>query len=269
MEPGIYSGLPIDKYHGDPDSISTTGIKNILRSPAHFKSFLDKGGLDEPSFFRTGTALHASILEPGLFRSRYVKGPCLSRSSKDFKLFQSANLGKIILKDDEYSDIVGMTKSVNNNSNAGKLLSLSGGVAEESIFWIDATTGVKCRCRPDLRRNIWTDPDTGRKILTLVDVKTTEDARPVPFKRSVKKFGYDIQDAFYCDGAAQAFEVDEVEFVFVAIEKKPPYGVMVHILDNELVHEGREKYRKALEQYSECRSSGHWPGYREEINIIY
>lgn len=266
MKPGVYPGLANAKYHSTP-AISVSGIKVFLRSPSHYQEYLN-GDRIETKAFQMGTGLHAAVLEPDLFKFRYVRGPSCKRGSKDWSLFASRHIGREIMNPGEFDEIAGMSKAIRNHSLAGRLLSLDNGVTEESIFWIDPATGVLCRVRPDLRRLTWRDHRTGKTIVTLVDVKTTDDARPGPFKSTVKKYGYDIQAPFYMDGVATAHEADIYEFVFVAVEKKPPYGVVVHTLDDEMVWEGREKYRKALEKYAECEASQYWPGYEEKVNVI-
>jgi hypothetical protein len=70
---------------------------------------------------------------------------------------------------------------------AALLLGISG-EAETTHMWTDATTGLQCKCRPD-----WISEDGG----ILVDLKTTEDASPREFQRSIAKWRYHVQAGWY------------------------------------------------------------------------
>ena len=37
VPPMFVSGMPNDAYHSYPEGISSTGLKSVLRSPAHYK----------------------------------------------------------------------------------------------------------------------------------------------------------------------------------------------------------------------------------------
>lgn len=135
------------------------------------------------------------------------------------------------------------------------------------------------------------------------DLKTTEDASPEGFAKSIANWRYDVQHAYYMDGTRMALEqgkcnppqegkaelsvywTDPVtgvlcrcrpdfwrgypkHFAFIAVEKKPPYAVGVYVLDSEGVEIGRAQYQHDLRVYAECVRSGEWPGYGDKIQTI-
>ena len=135
------------------------------------------------------------------------------------------------------------------------------------------------------------------------DLKTTEDASPEGFAKSIANFRYDVQHAYYIDGTRQALEqgkctppeegkaelsvywVDSVtgvlcrcrpdfwrgypkNFAFIAVEKKPPYAVGVYVLDGAGVDIGRAQYQHDLTTFAECERTGVWPGYGDKIQTI-
>lgn len=135
------------------------------------------------------------------------------------------------------------------------------------------------------------------------DLKTTEDASPEGFAKSIANWRYDVQHAFYMDGTRLALEqgkcnppqegkaelsvywTDPVtgvlcrcrpdfwrgypkHFAFIAVEKKPPYAVGVYVLDSEGVEIGRAQYQHDLRVYAECVRTGEWPGYGDKIQTI-
>ena len=79
-------------------------------------------------------------------------------------------------------------------------------------------TGLQCKCRPD-----WISADGG----ILVDLKTTEDASPREFQRSIAKWRYHVQAGWYMAGIEAAYGTRPSGFIFIAVEKKPPFAVGV------------------------------------------
>lgn len=139
----------------------------------------------------------------------------------------------------------------------------------------------------------------------VVDVKTTEDASPDGFAKSIANWRYHTQHPYYLDGLREAIRqgniaeadlpkgeaevsaywVDEAtgelcrcrpdfwrgrpdKFVFLAVEKKAPYAVGVYLLDGESVALGRAEYRADLNLYADCRKSGEWPAYSDLVQTI-
>ncbi|BAO20632.1 hypothetical protein [Pseudomonas phage PPpW-3] len=169
--------------------------------------------------------------------------------------WEANNGHRKILNPDQWAQVHAMRESVMEHPAASRLLTSVPGKAEVSFYWTDAKTGELCRMRPD-----WLREDD-----LIVDLKTTEDASPEGFARSIAKFRYDVQDAFYSDGFEAVTGRRPKGFVFIAVEKKPPYAVGVYVLDAESKELGRAQYRKNLDSLAECVKSNNWPGYGEKI----
>lgn len=172
--------------------------------------------------------------------------------------WDAENSERTILNPDQWKQIHAMRDAVMAHPAASALLTRIPGRAEQSVYWIDAITGTLCRCRPDW----WRDDHLP------IDLKTTEDASMEGFARSVAKFRYDVQAAYYLDGIQAATGKRPQNFVFIAVEKKPPYAVGVYVLDAETLEIGRGLYREDLTTYTECAKSDKWPGYGDKIQTI-
>lgn len=171
---------------------------------------------------------------------------------------------RTVLDADAWDQLHRMRDSVMAHPAARALLTAVPGKAEQSVYWVDDATGELCRCRPDFWRNDG----------ILVDVKTTEDASPEEFARSIAKWRYHVQHPFYVDGVNAARKQARLNvaparaFVFLVAEKKAPYAVAVYSLDVESVGLGRLEYQRDLATLHECKQSGTWPGYGDNIKAI-
>lgn len=168
---------------------------------------------------------------------------------------------RIVLEPEQWDQLHNMRAAVMAHPMAARLMRMQG-KAEQSVYWIDAETGELCRCRPD-----WWPENF------CVDLKSTDDASPEGFRKSIANYAYDVQDAFYFDGLAAAGKPIRA-FFFIACEKTArviegkSFGVAVYQLDEDSRALGRAKYRADLAKYAECRRTGIWPNYGSEIMPI-
>ncbi len=102
----------------------------------------------------------------------------------------------------------------------------------------------------------------------IVDHKTTRDASPGGFLKSVQAFRYDQQAALYMEVFRRA-GVAVNRFLFAAVELEPPCATAVYELDHIIMNAGAASYMEALETLKQCRESGEWPGYtQDEITVL-
>jgi hypothetical protein len=174
-----------------------------------------------------------------------------------------------VLTKEQWDQLHAMRNAVCRHPAAAALLTGCKYVTEHSVYARDPQTGELRRCRPDLWRF---DGIMG-------DLKTTEDAGPEAFARSIAKWGYDVQHPYYLDTASLALEQSPPDefaahptkataFVFVVVEKSFPHAVAVYVLDEASVALGRAKYRDSLNTYAECKRTGVWPGYGDAVQMI-
>lgn len=181
-----------------------------------------------------GDAVHTAILEPEAFPQRYISEPELDLRTKDGKKtlsdFEAKNLtlARVVLKKEEFETIQLMRDSALAYPLVEELL--VNGEAELSIFY-RTEKGTLLKIRPDWL-GIYSD------VPFMLDVKTTDDVHD--FGKSVDKFGYHLQAAFYRIIANQVFNLD-IDFLFCAIGKRPEcgrYPVQLGMLDEEDSEEG-------------------------------
>ena len=243
-----------EDYHRDRTCVSCSGLKQILRSPAHYQAHLRGENRKETPTMALGTAIHTRLLEPYRFFEDYIQSPHGDRRSKKYKNFVEANPGKHILTPDQWLMLEGITQSVSTHKSARSLL-LSG-LVEHTLIWEDPITGIWLKIRPD---NLNNDLDDG--ICT--DIKSTEDASSFAFGRSSVTYDYDLQAAMYLEGLRICFGRD-FDFCFLAIEKEPPYGISMYGAPATMLERGLRRYRYALNVLANCRKTNKWPGYQPD-----
>jgi exodeoxyribonuclease VIII len=243
--------LSNEQYHSDP-AVSASHLHAVAKSPYHYWSrYLDpKRSAPEPTAaMRLGSLVHCAVLEPEELGKRY--GVCAPRNTKAGKeqaeRMAAAGIEAVTGSDMELA--LAMADAVRSHQAAAELL--RNGKAEQSFWWDDAATGLRCKCRPD-----WYDG------ATVVDLKTTTDAGP-GFARSVATFRYHVQASHYLAGLHGA-----ERFVFIAVEKTAPYAVAVYELDAAAMAAGDELRQRDMRVIADCQVTKEWPGYGNTIQSL-
>jgi hypothetical protein len=244
--------IPNAVYHADRSCVSVSGLKQILRSPAHFQAYLQGITHKETPAKFMGTAIHSRLLEPEVYAAEYVVAPVTDKRTKDWKEFELANANKRILTPDQMACIEGVAHSVSMHASATTLL--RAGRVEHSIIWQDKETGIWQKIRPDC---LCIDFDIG----ICLDVKKTVDASPAAFTRACVTYDYDLQAAVYLEGLREVFQRD-FDFVFLAVEEDAPHGCALYGAPSEMLERGERRYRHAMNLLKSCRESGEWPSYQ-------
>lgn len=257
----IIDNFPSADYHSI-DAASASRLKSVRRSLAHCKWQMDHPEQSPAMAF--GEALHTFLLEFNRFESDYEIAEQVDRRTTAGKKYWSdlQASGKPIVTREDFDSILAICGGIKQNIVAWRLLGDPLlGRNELSCFWRDAKHDIDCKMRADRLVEV---SSIGPLI---VDLKTTTDASPEAFTRSIDRFGYHIQGAHYMDGLA-ACGIDCVGFCIVAVEKDPPYGVAVYRLSDDTIEQGRRETRRLLAKYAKAVKTGVWGGYSERIEEI-
>jgi exodeoxyribonuclease VIII len=254
-----------ESYHRHP-AVSKSRLDSIARSPLHYwAKHMDpnRWPAEATPAMVIGSAVHTSVLEPDEWDATYAVTPAginrrTNAGKAEWDVFTTAAGSRTVISRED-ADLVGkISEGVFNHPAAGGLLGLPG-KAETSLFWKDAETGLECKCRPDYLL------DDGS---TIVDLKTTESASPADFMQSIVKFRYHVQAAWYLHGVEQATGKRPEQFVFVAVEKRPPFACAVYVAAPEMVQIGWDTARANLNLLAECMAADAWPGYSDQVELI-
>lgn len=270
LAPGLYSNVPAEDYHQRvPGVVSKTALDLINRSLAHYKAWVDGAEREATPPLLFGSALHMALLEPERFLRSYVVmpdfGDCRFKENKarrdswrlEVGWHENPSLSRVkVLEQKDADAIRGIYESVNRHPLAGRMI--REGVSEATLVWEDEETGLRCKARMDYY---------AEKLGACYDLKSTEDARPEAFARSMASYRYHVQDAFYREGLRAVGRPCE-HFVFIAVEKQPPYAVALYSLKDSDVQLGLRAARRDMRTLLEGIEKDAFPAYSETIETI-
>jgi hypothetical protein len=234
------------------EGANQSSLKKILESPAHYQAALKNRLIPTPAM-EMGTALHCLALDgQKAFETNYVKKPegikLNTKEGKEWK--EEAGRKKVLAvggKDDPWGSVHGMSESLKRLAYFDPAQEDYIKYNEVSVYW--EWEGVACKARLD-RVDI--------ENSLVLDLKTTDSIEPEIFQKKVVGLGYDFQAAYYAKAAEVAFG-KKFDFIFAAVERKPPYAVDLFRVDEEMMEESMAKCIAALRLYKTCSSLNQWP----------
>lgn len=262
-EPGVYEISHTD-YHADPvpgGSLSSTGARKLLppSCPAIFKWERDNPPASTDAF-DIGNAAHDTLLGGGPEIVVFDFPDWRTKKAQDAAR-ETRERGAVPVLTPAWDQVTAMVAAIRAHPFAGKLFEPGTGQAEASLFWTDERTGVKRRARLD-----WL-PERSHRRFIVPDLKTCRSAHVEKFARSALDYGYHCQAPYYLDGVRALELADEPVFVFVAVEKTPPYLVNVIQLDVVAMRIGSALNQRAVDTFAECQRTDVWPGYSNDVEL--
>ena len=250
------------EYHAH-EAISKSDLDVARKSGIHFLDKKEGPPRASTPTFDFGTAFHAAVLPGEDFSQTAVRMPkeITSKATKAGKEFAKEHEGKIILNHSDSYALDQMMLSVSQHPAASGLLNGElKGKSEQSFFCTDTgETELELKCRPDFML------DDGSLI---IDIKTTTDASPNGFKKSLANFRYYVQAAWYLHVVEKATGRRPEAFIFVAVEKERPFATGVYVADDECIRIGMEQAREDLLNIAKWKNTGVYPGYSTQAEMI-
>jgi len=258
MMPEEYTDMTFDEYQAEAD-LNFSKAKKALTCPISFLS-PDTGTTDA---MRQGTICHTALLEPGLMRRNFVRGPeGVRRGTKAWKEAEDKAGRKALVKPAEHDRALDMAKSVKSNTDAVFMLEsdfsapwtpeeemycisdkkTTDSLKEVSYAWKDQKSGLMLKARIDCLSHRWDS-------YWVVDYKTTDDASPFAMGRKLvtQPYYYLMQMAWYCRAVKTFYESEfprreaHVNACIIAAEKSPGYPTAVYHIDHDDLEEADKK----------------------------
>jgi len=264
--PGIYYGVSFDEYRRW-DAINSSTLRHSRRSMAHVKAALSEPDSDSDSK-RLGRLIHMGLLEPDRLKDvipapiNPKTGKAFGADTKAYAEYVDANRGKQIASDEDLAAVGEIVEKVLRHPDAAPIVMQARTASKNNVRCVEASIvwerhGVLCKARTDVLRPgiLW------------ADIKSTNDARPESFSRSVAEYGYHFQLAMYRDGLKAIGQADS-DFVWIAIENERPYEIMVYAPNAALCDIGEAEYEEAIRMFADARRTKSWPGYMSGTHEI-
>ena len=221
------------------------------------------GGVQAIAAMALGTAAHCATLEPERFGTDYLiwdrktdSGRAAPRSGKAWETFQAEAGARAILTAAEAADAQAIAAAVRADPVAAKYL--AAGEPEVVMEW--DLNGRACKGRVD-----WlTHQDDGPVI---VGLKTARDCRHFVFGSAAAKLGYHLQWSWYQQGY-QVITGHVARMVEIVVESAPPHAVVVYVIPEDVIAQGRDEYAELLRQLEVCERDDRWPGPAETEQIL-
>jgi len=254
--PGVFHGVPAETYFAAP-GVSHSMLCN-MSPPAKLPAYLAQKR--EPTVaMMIGTLTHHKLLTPNdPLPAIAIKPEGMKFSNTEGKEWRAANTGKLIVKESDWLLHERLAESITENEDRKAIF--AEGSPEVAVFAAsDVHDGILRKCRID-----WV-PKHGN---ALVCIKTCRDASPDGFSKALWDESYFTQAPWYLDTWNAATGEDRKAFVFVCVEKEPPYLVACYELERKDINRGRDINAARLDTYARCVKAGYWPGYWPGINPI-
>ncbi len=272
LDQGWHEDMPMEEYLSLP-LVSSSALTIIQqRPPAYLKWALHNKDSGETTAAKSmGSLAHTAILEPDLLEATYIvepdpdpevfttstgkpsSNPRATGAWKEIIAGLEAS-GKTVVTADEWASALEMRDALWRNKRARQLLQATGPVEISGIV-VEPETGVPCKIRPDKLV-----PAIGANV----NLKTTDNAHPTAFSRSVYSFRYDRSMAFY-KIMLDALGFEHRRPIIIAAETNGPKLVAVRELDEGTMYAGEEQARALLRKIARCFDRDEWPGYPDEV----
>jgi len=237
------------------DALSFTGLKELLKSPAHYQHFRT-AAKEETKALIIGAATHSAVLTPELFKDAYAMAPECDRRTKEGKaVWEAAQAalkpGQRVLSFDDYKQIMDIADAVTKVWNPGP-----DAWCEIPLF---GTTehGTPLKGIPDcITADGW-----------IYDLKTTSDGIDERTAlRTVLNYKYHLQAAHYIR-LAQCHRGD-IQGHRVMLVEKDTLQVAIYEIAGDVLQAGREECQRAYKLFDDCRAEAYWPTLLERQGIL-
>ena len=276
---GMITGESNEDYHGNA-CVSASTIKDFIKSEyLYYRKHIKRDCKQETTKAMTfGSVVHEYILERDVFDSNYAVNS-YSGATKEGRLRKAEIIeaGQKAITASELAEIQRLSDAVYANPVAKSLL--SHGKAE--VSWRTNAGAFDMQSRTDW----FIDEPTPEQIAMLqangqnikagqpviVDLKTTQELdawRRNNYGNAIHQFSYHLQLAIYLAVINKIRKEQGKEicrhFLFVVVEKKPPYDCAVIVLSERSFGLAQTQLKEYLKRLTACYERNGWSGYKDQ-----
>ncbi len=218
---------------------------------------------------KKGSVYHSLVLTPNSFEESYrLQKSCEGRTTKgtrcskpaqgvyDGKSFCSIHRPSIaadpvqIVTKSAWDEAHRMMEATLQNDMASFLLDAAQD-REVAYVWTEPLSEMRCKAL--------IDADSADES-AIIDLKSSQGPSPDQFLRSVLKYGYHRQAAFYLNGALNVNRARD-KFFWIVQESVPPYDTVVYEPSKDMIEHAAETLYRWLVRIGEAKKQEEWPGF--------
>ncbi len=242
---------------------SKSKLTTLKRCPELYKlEYIDHAiEREETEQMKFGSLVHCLTLEPEQFELRYYVAAKVDRRTKEGKATAAQQEidadGKIVIDMEFYRKACKIADAVFANEQVGPVLLSS--LGEPEVFLSFKWSGLDCKAKID-----WLTM-CGDLI---IDIKTSQNASPESFAKSVIEYGYHRQAAFYSEAVLQNRGVLP-RFIFAVVSTTEPYLCGCYELDSNALDIGRIEIEALIQELKQRTESNDWASeFTKGINVL-
>ena len=254
-------------YYHRSKGVSSSTLRRFRQSQLHAMQEV----VEPTTAMQIGSAAHSLIVEgENAFNNEVavISGSPYTNANKQLKR-DYLDRGMLVITQDKRDMLFQMKDNL--IEEARKFLDVDQGEYpgvfvkpyENALYWWEQD--VLLKLRSDVIRYPVIQPYSDESIV-VIDYKTTSDCSVSGFTRSIRRYQYDLQAAFYRRGYQKAgFKVED--FLFVAQETKHPYATKIFKMNDEDMDRGWEQLEKSLVDFKAVKD-GEKPSIYNSPNIV-
>ena len=267
---GIYDHINIDDYHADREYLSSSSIKEAIKSLKHFRHYLDNNNNERKSHFDFGNAFELALMDvmnnTAEFDNEVLVFDETERPEVDKNFNSTLNkewkaeimdtnkyiINKVGLESVETMKL--MLESCWQDETIQGLLKNTD--YQKSLFWTDKETGLKLKTRPDVCKV---------NKCVVIDIKTCKDASPSGFGKDAANLNYPIQAVLQMRGCLETGLMSVInKYYWIAVEKTAPYNAQIYEFEEGEWDWAYMRLDHVLNLISKAQKENKWVGYSQQ-----
>lgn len=249
------------RYAIDHDANKLTNKAKALKEALQCKSFEEAFEKLTPIYDASTTKAGKQAIEEARFLGK------IPIDGDDF-LWASdwvvKHFGKEILSEEKFKEIQKSAAIAHQHPETRKIFAEQNGFAESSIFTLLDEFGLTVKIRPDYMIMPCENYPNG----LIVDGKSTQDASADAFGKSIWRYDYGLQAAFYTMVFQKEFGTSaRPDFLWMAQELESPHAVKYWQAPDHLLDYWDLKIAGLLATAAECQARASYPAYSEDVEF--
>lgn len=240
--------------------ISASSFSDYFKSPQHFwqNSSYNPARIKKPATpaLIFGRLAHCLILTPEAFDDEFVIAPEINRRTKagkiEYDIFLDTVGKRTVVATGDYSMAAVMRDAMFRNNAVRQLI--GNGMSESPVTWKRDDGDLMCKVRLDYARNGLT-----------IEYKTTENASPDDFAKSVASYGYHRQKAWQRDGYKEINGEYPRGSIIIAQDKTVHDAIAIYALDDNALAIGKQETDVAYRDICARMTTQNWEAYPAKI----